>query len=158
MRNRTSKRPKTHASVFAVSPLGVNTPNNTTLVQSQQHLSKLSHHVPPPPPTHLHLHTHTQNTPHMQTQPISIWPRERGRRRGEEEEKKERAGKEERRWRRDQVAEPKKRVRESECKIWSYGRPVKLGLYFVVSRLLEVPGKEKIGDYPRAMRASLDRL
>ncbi|KAK9157718.1 hypothetical protein Scep_004292 [Stephania cephalantha] len=28
-----------------------------------------------------------------------------------------------------------KRVRESEDKIWSYGRPVELGLYFVVSRL-----------------------
>ncbi|KAK9100839.1 hypothetical protein Scep_024269 [Stephania cephalantha] len=41
-----------------------------------------------------------------------------------------------------------KRVRESEDKIWSYGRPVKLGLYFVVSRLLAKPGKEKIDDYP----------
>ncbi|KAK9157855.1 hypothetical protein Scep_004429 [Stephania cephalantha] len=28
-----------------------------------------------------------------------------------------------------------KMVRESEYKIWSIGRPVKLGLYFVVSRL-----------------------
>ncbi|KAK9166339.1 hypothetical protein Scep_001530 [Stephania cephalantha] len=96
MRNRASKRPKTQASVFAVSPLGVNTPNNTTLVQSQQHMSKLSHHVPPPPPTHLHLHhIHTQHTckhkTQTQTQTIG---RERERRKGEEEEKKLCAGKE----------------------------------------------------------------
>ncbi|KAK9104748.1 hypothetical protein Scep_021592 [Stephania cephalantha] len=36
---------------------------------------------------------------------------------------------------RHQTQEPRKMVRESEDKIWSYGRLVKLGLYFVVSRL-----------------------
>ncbi|KAK9111516.1 hypothetical protein Scep_019035 [Stephania cephalantha] len=44
---------------------------------------------------------------------------------------------------RHQTQEPKKRVRESECKIWSYGRPVKLGLYFVVSRLLAGRAKRR---------------
>ncbi|KAK9105982.1 hypothetical protein Scep_022826 [Stephania cephalantha] len=49
------------------------------------------------PPTY-HTHTHTHHTcKHNRFRS----GRERGRRRGEEEEKKERAGKEERRWRRD---------------------------------------------------------
>ncbi|KAK9148654.1 hypothetical protein Scep_007411 [Stephania cephalantha] len=56
-----------------------------------------------------------------------------------------------------EIAEPRKMVRESEDKIWSYGKPVKLGLYFVVSRLLAGRAKRRSAIIPElAARHCID--